>query len=287
MNILTFDIEEWYLCRNKSIIPKLDVMLNEVLNLLDERKLQATFFCVGAIVRECPNVIKQIFERGHEVACQSDKHDWLYLFNREELQEDTHRAIDSIEQLIGKKVKGYRAPAFSIAENNKWALEILKENGIEYDCSIFPAIRDYGGFPSFAEHKPTIIKYNGIEIKEFPISTTKIFGKDIVFSGGGYFRLFPLAFIKKIVERNDYNMFYFHIGDLINERYKFLNKKEYEKYFKEEGTFFNRTKRYFKSNIGTGEALNKLKKLLSLCKYENVSSANELIEWQKQNIIQL
>lgn len=119
---------------------------------------------------------------------------------------------------------------------------------------------------------------------------TKFFGidvYDIVFSGGGYFRFFPLLFIKKMIERNDYNIFYFHIGDLITEQHKFISKADYERYFKEEGTFINRAKRYFKSNIGTGEALNKLKKLLSLCKYENVSSANELIEWQKQNIIQL
>lgn len=36
---------------------------------------------------------------------------------------------------------------------------------------------------------PAIIRHNGCEIKEFPVSTKEILGKQIIFSGGGYFRL--------------------------------------------------------------------------------------------------
>ena len=68
---------------------------------------------------------------------------------RQEFAEDTRIAIGEIENLIGRKVKSFRAPAFSIGKNNDWAFDVLAENGIEYDCSIFPANRDLGGISSF------------------------------------------------------------------------------------------------------------------------------------------
>jgi hypothetical protein len=131
----------------------------------------------------------------------------------QQFREDTSSALNEIEQIIGEKVIMYRAPAFSITKQTPWAFEILNELGITHDASIFPAKHDYGGFPDFGNSVPSIIETNGTFIKEFPMSIHKILNKSIVFSGGGFFRLFPYNMIKKWTIDSGYVMTYFHPRD--------------------------------------------------------------------------
>lgn len=284
MNLLTFDIEEWYIeaayngDRQDRYI-KFNTILGQILDVLDECGLKATFFCLGKMVSDFPQVIKRIDERGHEIGCHSDKHMWLTKLSQIELRKDTVRAIDALENCVGKKVVSYRAPAFSIGEGNKWALEILAESGIERDASIFPASRDFGGFASFTENGPSIIAYNGIMLKEFPVSTISLLGKKTAYAGGGYFRLFPYYFVHKIMNANNYSMTYFHIGDLLPEKKKFMSRQEYETYFKEPGLLVSRCKRYVKSNLGSTGARRKLMKLLRNAQFLNLAQADTIIDW--------
>lgn len=292
MNILTFDIEEWYIEKhfggNRSEKYKeFDRYLGEILNMLDERGLKGTFFCVGGLGREFPDVVKCIAERGHEVGCHSDVHTWLNKMTREECMSDTQRAVDSLEQCIGKKVKSFRAPAFSIGASNKWAFEILAACGIERDASIYPAVRDFGGFAEFGQKTPATVHYNGIELKEFPICTTKLLGKEMAYSGGGYFRFFPLWFVKKEMAKADYSMTYFHIGDLMPELGSVKTKEEYERYFNEPGTLKARYIRYIKSNLGTKKAFDKMKVLLRSTGLLNLEQAVGQIDWIKAPIVKL
>lgn len=190
MNIISFDIEEWYIEKQykgarASKYKEFDAFLDSILELLDRHRTKATFFCLGKIASEFPHVIKKIDASGHEIGCHSDKHTWLNKISRAEVLEDTRIAVDSIEQLIGRKVLSYRAPAFSIGENNKWAFEVLAECGIERDASVFPASRDFGGFPTFESKVPVLLNINDVNIKEFPIPIVKILGKEIAYSGGG------------------------------------------------------------------------------------------------------
>lgn len=286
MNILTFDIEEWYLEKvlhgdRKAKYADFDTYLNKILGLLDETSTKATFFCVGGMATEFPNVIKKIAAEGHEIGCHSNVHTWLNKMTKEDVLEDTHRAVDSLEQLIGKKILSYRAPAFSIGENNKWAFEVLAECGIERDASIFPAARDFGGFPSFGHKGPVLIAHNGLQIKEFPICTASLLGKQVAFSGGGYFRFFPLWFVQNEMKKAPYSMCYFHIGDLLPETNGLMSRQDYEEYFKETGTLLNRYKRYFKSNFGKKNAWNKLEKLIKTQQFLNIEQANATIDWSK------
>lgn len=194
-----------------------------------------------------------------------------------DFREDTRSAVFAIEDLIGKKVKSFRAPAFSVGESNKWAFEVLAEYGIENDASVFPGTRDFGGFPDFTEQQPCIIEYNGIYINEFPIPlcTMPLLKKQIAYSGGGYFRLLPLVFVKRQINNSPYNMCYFHIEDLTTKKYKLLSKVEYEDYFKEPGTLKNRYFRYLKSNVGRGNAMRNLEKLLAACKFQSIAEYRE------------
>ncbi|MFA5713764.1 MAG: polysaccharide deacetylase family protein [Bacteroidales bacterium] len=275
MNLLTFDLEEYYLYGESNLEPKeqylpnLDALLDQILELLEQHSLKATFFTLGAIAKEYPQVVKRIAALGHEIGCHSNTHRWLTSFTPTQFEEDTKRAISSIEEVIGKKVKGYRAPAFTITAQNLWAFEILHSQGIDYDCSIFPASRDFGGLPNFKADTPVIINYNGVEMRELPMGVEKVLGKRIAYSGGGYFRLLPYSTIQKLMESRSYNMTYFHLHDFNNKERRKLSL------------------RYFKSYYGIKGALPKLQKLLTDFEFINVSEAVESIDWNRAPVMKL
>ena len=205
MNILTFDIEEWYIKKisggHNDQYLQFDELLDKLLDELDKRSILATFFCVGRMGVDFPTVIKKIADRGHEIGCQSNMHTWLDKMTPEELRNDTLEAIKALEDTSGQKVVSYRAPAFSITPNNKWAVNVLSECGVENDSSIFPTNRDFGGYRGFPQDTPCVINHEGASLKEFPISLTCVLGKQIAYSGGGYFRLLPYWFASKTMKK--------------------------------------------------------------------------------------
>lgn len=284
MNILTFDIEEWYLEKayfgdHSEKYKEFDEYLNQILDILDERRFKATFFCVGGMATDFPDVVKRIFNRGHEIGCHSYHHTWLNRMSQKDVYDDTRKAIIALEQCIGEKIKSYRAPAFSIGDENRWAFEVLAECGIIRDASVFPAVRDFGGFAQFGQKTPTKVSYHNCMIKEFPICTTKLIGTELAYSGGGYFRLFPLSFVRREMKKSDYVMTYFHIDDLIPESSGMMSKVDYEMYFKEPGTLKNRSVRYIKSNLGKKSAFDKLMRLIQTEEFVNIDQADSSINW--------
>lgn len=292
MNIVTYDIEEWYIEETlygdrKEKYVEYDDYLDRILDILDNNDLKATFFCLGGLSPKYNYIIKKIANRGHEVGCHSNHHYFLNKMTYKDALSDTREALDSIEQVIGQKVLSYRAPAFSIGESNIWVFDVLAECGIERDASVFPAHRDYGGFSSFPTEKPCIIKHNGFTIKEFPICLSKIFNRKFAYSGGGYFRFFPLWYINRQMSLTDYSMTYFHIGDLSLESQTVLTKNEYESYFKEKGSLINRYKRHIKTNLGKKGAFEKMEALLSKQRFLNLAEADVEIDWKDAIIIDL
>ena len=279
MHVLTFDIEEWYHFDTFSTEdmwlnypPRIDLYLPKVLDMLDAEEIKSTFFCLGWIARTYPNVLKEIQARGHEIACHTDKHLFVREMTPEAFDADLTLALESIEQVTGAKVRTFRAPAFSISEDSKWAFEVLAAHGIERDCSIFPATRDFGGFPSFNEARPCIIDYNGIKLQEFPINTTRILGKEVVYCGGGYFRLFPYWYIKQLLKRTDYAMTYLHMRDFDYEQPKFS---------------YLSLARKFKSYYGLKRAWGKFEKLIQDFHWVGVQAAVDSIDWNNVKMIKI
>lgn len=292
MNILTFDIEEWYLEKayfgaKSSKYAEYDKLLEEILQKLEEVGIKGTFFCVGKMATDFPAVVRKIHDAGHEVGCHSNTHQWLNKMSYDQAMEDTHAAVDALEQCIGKKVRSYRAPAFSIGSNNKWAFDVLAANGITRDASVFPVSRDFGGFPEFTKIEPTVVKYNGIELHEYPIATAKVIGKEIAYSGGGYFRFFPYGFVEKTMKSASYSMTYFHLGDLNPVIDGVMSKESYESYFGEAGTTKARYLRYFKTNFGVSGNKKKFFRLISRIAFNNIESADRQIYWSKAPSIAL
>jgi polysaccharide deacetylase family protein (PEP-CTERM system associated) len=291
MNIITFDTEEWYTEYKGLQRPEeyalFDEKLDQILESLERNKVKGTFFCVGQLAVHFPEVVKKIQNKGHEIGCHSNVHNWLNKMSYEECLTDTRNAVDAIEQCIGEKVLSYRAPAFSIGKKNQWAFDIFAECGIERDSSVFPAARDFGGFPDFGQQRPCVIRHNGISIKEFPIPMTTVLGKKVAYSGGGYFRFFPLGFVEKTMAKTEYSMTYFHIRDLIAESKSVMTKERYEAVFKEKGTLKARYKRYFKSSVGKKKAMSKLLKLIDEMEFVNLTEADNNTAWDKAPVVEL
>lgn len=278
MKILTFDIEDWWVYEHYKIgnrkdwRPRLDKYLNTILDLLDERNTKATFFILGQVAKYNADVLSKIDLRGHHIGCHSFSHTFFNDPTPEFVAEDTRLALDSIENIIGKKVDAYRAPAFSITEKNSWILSILAENGIKYDCSIFPANRSFGGFPGYKSQVPSVLALNNYTIKEFPIAPANIKGYDIVYSGGGYFRLFPYWKIKSLTNQSDYLMSYFHIKDFDKKQKRTYSSLENE----------SALVRYIKKYYGLSGSFAKFIQFISDFDFVSVEEADKLINWEKQ-----
>lgn len=280
MNILTFDIEDWYNCDFISgdfDWDKHEVRIYEgvrrILNELERRNQKGTFFCLGWLAEKHPSIIREIADKGHEIGVHSYQHELSHRFTPEQFKADTLKAKGLIEGVIGRKVNLFRAPGFSITKHNTWALKALAEMGFEFDCSMFPAPHDYGGMPSYGEAVPKRIDVgDGMYIKEFPINIKQVAGKNIVFSGGGFFRLFPYWLISHWAKDAEYMMTYFHPRDFDAGQPVVPGLP---------------LMRRFKSYVGIKGAFKKFQRLLDNFEFVNVAQADKLIDWEKTPVLQL
>lgn len=280
MNILTFDIEDWYNCDFLSgnfdwshYEVRIYQGVERILEELEKRNLKGTFFCLGWIAEHHPDVVREIHKQGHHIGCHSYQHELSFRFDEQGFMQDTLKAKHLIEEVIGEEVDAFRAPGFSITKNNVWALRSLAEMGFKYDCSMFPAPHDYGGMPSYGEGIPKRIDLGqGMMIKEFPINIHSIAGKHLVFSGGGFFRLFPYWLIRRWAKGSDYMMTYFHPRDF------------------DTGQPVIKTlplKRRFKSYVGIKSAFAKFQHLLGDFDFSNVREVDRRIDWTAAPILKL
>jgi polysaccharide deacetylase family protein (PEP-CTERM system associated) len=203
-NALTVDVEdyfqvsafagninraEWDACESR-----VEANTRKLLTLFEKFNHKATFFTLGWVAERCPQIVKAIYERGHEVACHGYSHQLIYNQTPEEFTAETVKAKKILEDIIQSPVLGYRAASYSITKDSLWALDILAETGFTYDSSIFPVHHDRYGIPG-AEDKPhQLTTPSGRTLIEFPISTKSYFGYRLPVGGGGYFRIYPYAF---------------------------------------------------------------------------------------------
>jgi polysaccharide deacetylase family protein (PEP-CTERM system associated) len=282
MNILTFDLEEWFHVLNnpptdnesswENYEYRLQKNIDRILFLLDESNNIATFFCLGWVARKYPAIIKQIHSLGHEIGSHSNQHQLIYRHDRNFFKKDLEISIKTLENLTGEKVKGYRAPGFSLIKDTLWVYEELALQGIEYDCSIFLGNHSHGGRISAFGQKPCIVNNEGMKIKEFPVNSFKFLHKEVAFSGGGYFRFLPYSFIKHLMNKTDYIMTYFHPRDFDSSQPMILGLNNYRK---------------FKSYYGLEKAFSKAEEFLSDYDFVSLNHADKLINWNLADNFQI
>ncbi|GAB1416539.1 DUF3473 domain-containing protein [Paludibacter sp.] len=282
MKILTFDIEEWYhLLDNESTKTekewngyevRIHQNMDRILEVLEKTNTKATFFVVGWIAEKFPEVIKTLADKGYDIGSHSNMHQLVYDLSPKGFEQDIERSIKTLEDISGKKVRIFRAPGFSITEKNKWAFEVMAKYGIEVDCSVFPANHAHGGFPALKQSVPSMLHYNGISLKEFPINHIDLFGEKIIFSGGGYFRLFPYFLTKHWTQQADYLMSYLHPRDFDATQPMIEGLSPARK---------------FKSYVGLKSSTKKLEQWLTDFDFIDLSTAERLVNWDEVPKIEL
>jgi polysaccharide deacetylase family protein (PEP-CTERM system associated) len=201
-NALTIDFEDWY---QGLEIPHTEWAGYEdrvvqagrrLLSILEEAGTRATFFILGYVAEQHPEIVREIAAAGHEIGTHGYSHTLIYRQAPDLFRCEMDRAIKSLEDITGKRVLGHRAPFFSITRDSLWALEVLGELGIRYDSSIFPVLNYRYGIAD-APRWPYQVAAGQQQLMEFPISTLQVLGRNLPIAGGAYFRIFPYAFTRR------------------------------------------------------------------------------------------
>jgi len=221
VNAMSIDVEDYfqvaafapYIERGRwdSMPCRVERNMALILDLLDRHDTRATFFTLGWIAERYPSLVKQIIERGHELASHGYGHLRANDQTPEAFHADLARAKALLEDIGGVAVSGYRAPSFSIGAANLWAHEVIAETGHRYSSSVYPIAHDHYGMPEaprFAWRTPS-------GVIEIPPSSLRLFGHNLPASGGGYFRLLPYPVSRWSIRRiNGHDgepcIFYFH-----------------------------------------------------------------------------
>jgi len=220
-NALTIDVEDYFqVSAFAPYIPRLEWNtrecrvehnVNRILAMLDKHQTKATFFTLGWIAERYPQLVRQIVAQGHELASHGYGHERASDQTQESFFTDIDLAKILLEDLSGVEVRGYRAPSFSIGKNNLWAFDCLQKAGYRYSSSIYPIRHDHYGMPD----SPRFAYEVRDGLLEIPVTTVRLFNRNLPSSGGGYFRLLPYAISRWMlgqVNTNDKEaaIFYFH-----------------------------------------------------------------------------
>lgn len=233
-----------------------------LLDLLDARTIRATFFVVGQYARGEPGLIRAIHRAGHEVASHGWDHRRVTALTPEEFREDVRTSKDTLEQITGEAVVGYRAPTFSVVRRTAWALDVLAELGLLYDSSIFPVRHDRYGIQQ-APREPFLAEGPTRSILEFPPATLRVLGSNLPVGGGGYFRLLPPAVMRHAIAQyrrgrpRGPTMLYFHPWEFDPDQPRLPLRR------------LNR----FRTYVGIGRARGRLEDLLGRVRFGRAADA--------------
>lgn len=203
-NIFTIDVEDWYQTQDLNLPQekwpqyedRLEHGMGIILDILDTAGVKATFFVLGYIAKEYPELIKRIGAKGHEIGSHGYWHKMVSKQNPEEFREDLVLSKRILEDLTGQEVKYFRAPSWSISAKTLWALEILVEEGFTCDSSIQPFQTPLSGYQG-APEVPFYPVINGrkLNLLEVPPTVLHMGLLKIPFAGGLYLRVLPLRYI--------------------------------------------------------------------------------------------
>lgn len=231
MHLLGIDFEDWYhpqlvapFVSDKQKTPTMHRGLDKILDLLRKNDTKATFFLVGEVLENNPEILDKILSGGHELGFHTMRHTRLDSpnFGPTFVQE-----LQKFERLTSKKVVGFRAPTFSLNEQSSWVIDDLVNNGYKYDSSVIPAKTSMYGVPS-AQRSPYRITASSLDkndrngtLIEFPLLVTKILGKTIPAAGGFYLRSLPFKIITNAIKSYEHKeipaSLYIHSWELTPE----------------------------------------------------------------------
>lgn len=227
-NIMSVDLEDFFCDLPFEMWSKFESRVlkntNKILDLFEKYDVNATFFTLGYIGEEFPDLIQEIDSRGHEIASHSYSHLDIRKTTKDEFEKDIKKSVDILENILGKKIFGFRAPYFSIDEKSFWAMKIISKY-FSYDSSIFPVKTPLYGIKNAPRniYRPNLsnpaIEDQQSKLIEIPMATHRIpIIGNVPIAGGFHLRFLPYFFIKFGLNRINKNknpfIFYIHPKDL-------------------------------------------------------------------------
>ena len=201
---------------------RVDDSARRLLDAFEAHRRHATFFVLGWVAERRPALVREIAARGHEIACHGYGHELVYEIGPERFREDLKRARKAIEDAVGTRVDGYRAPSFSITARSLWALDILAEEGFRFDSSIFPVRHYRYGIPDFDQRPVELRLRNGLSIREFPLTTLDVGPVRLPLAGGAYLRFLPPSIfrwgLRRLADAREPSVLYLHPWEIDAEQ---------------------------------------------------------------------
>jgi len=198
VHAISVDVEDWpqsTLDQNLPITDRVVRNTHVLLDLFREHKVTGTFFILGLVAERYPGLVSDIASEGHELGSHGYSHKAVFEIGPRAFEEELRRSVGLLEDITCRRVRGYRAPDFSITEKSLWALDLIAARGLEYDSSIFPVkMRRYG-----IDSTPRRIHRLKNGLIEVPMSTVTWRGKRWPVAGGGYFRLYPYSLTRRAI----------------------------------------------------------------------------------------
>ena len=200
---------------------RLERSTHTTLDLLDQYETKATFFVLGWVAEQLPELIREVADRGHEVASRGFYHRNIRELTRDEFRDDLARTREALESATGRRVLGHRVADGWFQPDDLWTLDVLAEEGYAYDSSVFPMFRSYADQP----WRRTVhqLETPTGPIWEVPPSTCNVLGWRLPIAGGNYFRQLPHTLVKRLVRSWDRHesapfVMYFHTWELDPEQ---------------------------------------------------------------------
>ena len=201
---------------------RVDETTRRCLDLFDDHGAKATFFTLGWVAERDKSLVREIVDRGHELASHGYDHTKVNTQTRDEFLADARKTKEMLEDIGGVAVRGYRAAGFSIDHTTPWAHEVLLEAGYRYSSSSHPIAHDHYGDVD-APQSPYRPIEGADDFIEAPVATCNIMGRRVSCAGGGWFRASPFAVSKPLIERAARTLsgpviFYFHPWEIDPEQ---------------------------------------------------------------------
>ena len=235
--IISIDVEDWFQVENlREQIPpstwrqqeyRVERNTEILLDILSQCRVKATFFVLGWIAKKSKNLIRLIHSEGHEIASHGYGHILNSQLYNNKILNDLKLSKNILEDILGIRIIGYRAPSFSIDDN---ILELIAKADYLYDSSLntFSLHGRYGSLPLYDYDKPfDFIKTNYGTIMEIPVSNMKLNKYFVPWSGGGYFRIIPFPIfcrgVDLILKKTGVYSMYLHPWEIDDEQPRLRN----------------------------------------------------------------